>query len=194
MKSTLFLAGAFLLTAVANAQTDTTTRSVPGADTTSTVITLMDSSIGKAYVSNPERLQGLTTETLTSAHIFPALGMYKGSGNSTADVTVTLDETNKGMVWVDGLPQGRFRALMKKAPSTYKIPAQTTEGGKAIAEGTLHLDPATNELTIVLGKAFNDADPAKALTIDSKKSKASRYTGIKADVGTTLATPASQQQ
>lgn len=193
MKNTLLLTGAFLFAAVANAQTDTTTKTTPVTDTAGTVVTLIDSSIGKAYVSNPERLQGLTTETLTAAHIFPALGSYKANGTVAGDVTISLDETNKGIVWIEGLPQGRFKAIMKKAPSTYKIPAQKSESGKAIAEGSLHLDPATNELTIVLGQSFNDANPTKFTTISSGKTKGWRYTGIKTDAGTVVNSPVSQQ-
>lgn len=192
MKNAFFLAGALLLVAAANAQNDTSKPVVPGTDTAT--VSYVDTSIGKAYVTNPERLQGVTTETLTSAHVFPALGTYKASGNSTADVTITLDETNKGIVWVEGLPQGRFKALMKKSPATYKVPAQKSESGQSIAEGTLYLDPATSELTIVLGRSFNDADPASSLTKVSKKNKVWQYTGIKADVQPTSTLPASQNQ
>lgn len=136
----------------------------------------------------------LTTETLTPAHIFPALGSYKGNGSSTADVTITLDETNKGIIWVEGLPQGRFKAIMKKAPATYKIPAQKSESGKAIAEGTLHVNPETSELTIVVGQTFNDKQPDAVLTA-AKKKNGWRYTGVKAEAETdVLSTPVSQQQ
>ena len=212
MKNTALIAIAFLFGAVANAQTSTpvqtttpaqttapaqtapvaSTTQKPVADTTGTTTTLIDTSVGKAYVAHPERLQGLTTETLTPAQIFPALGTYKGNGTSTADVTVTLDETNKGIVWVEGLPQGRFKALMKRAPSTYKIPAQKSDSGKAIGEGTLYVNPDNNEITIVLGKAFNDADPTSSLTISSKKKNEWQYTGVKADAA--VASPASSQQ
>jgi hypothetical protein len=184
----LFVAAMFI-GAVANAQTTTP----PATDTATTGATLIDTSVGKAYVAHPDRLQGLTTETLTSAHIFPALGTYKGAGSSTAEVTITLDETNKGIVWVEGLPQGRFKALMKKAPSTYKIPAQKSESGKAIAEGTLYVNPDTDEITIVLGRSYNDANPTSFKNVASKKTKGWQYTGVKTET-TATPSPASSQQ
>jgi hypothetical protein len=191
MKNSFFIAASLFLSAVANAQTETPTQPQPVSDTTMAV--LIDTSVGKAYVSRPDRLQSLTTETLTPAHIFPALGTFKANGTLTNDVTITLDETNKGTVWVEGLPQGRFKAIMKKAPSTYKIPAQRSESGKSIAEGTLHVNTETDELTIVVGKPFNDADPASSLTISSKSKGGWRYTGVKAAEVTSVDAPISQQ-
>jgi hypothetical protein len=85
------------------------------------------------------------------------------------------------MVWIEGLPQGRFKAIMKKAPSTYKIPAQKSETGKTIQEGTLYVNTENDELTIVLGSSFNDANPTSFLNTSSKKKSGWRYTGIKAD-------------
>jgi hypothetical protein len=196
MKNTIFVAFALFTGAVANAQTDTTSR--PQPDTTTrpvpdtTVVTMIDSSVGKAYVTNEERLQSLTTETLTPADIYPALGTFKGNGTSAGDVTITLDETNKGIVWVEGLPQGRFRAIMKRAPSTYKIPAQKSESGQAIAEGTLYVNPESNELTIVVGESFNDKQPTAVLTA-AKKKNGWRYTGVKAEAAAT-AIPDTQKQ
>ena len=184
MKNTLFAAAALLVGSFAQAQTDTTTRPLP--DTTArpvpdtTMVTLVDTSVGKAYVSNEAHLMSLTTETVTPADVFPALGTYQGNGSSTEEVTISLDETNKGIVWVDGLPQGKFKALMKKAPATYKIPAQSAEGGKAIAEGTLYVNPDTKEVTIVVGQAFNDKEPIAALEATTKKN-GWRYTGVKAE-------------
>lgn len=190
MKHTAFMAAALFFGTITYAQTDTTR--TPEADTA--VVSVVDTSVGKAYVTNPERLMALTTETLTPAHVFPALGTYKGNGLSKADVTITLDETNKGIVWVEGLPQGRFRAIMKKAPATYKIPAQKSESGKAIAEGTLYVNPETNELTIVVGQTFNDKQPTAVLTA-AKKKNGWRYTGVKAETEVEAAesTPVPQQ-
>ena len=206
MKNRILLAAALFVTAAAGAQTPTTpaqpsTPSQPAKDTTPVTapvttqstapVVMADTSINAAYVSNPEELKGLTTETLRPEHAFPVLGSFQGSGSTTESVTITLDETNKGIVWVEGLPQGKFKALMKKAPATYKIPAQTTESGKSVSEGTLFYNPSSKEVTIVLGRAFNDADPAAALAIPTKsKTKVTQYTGIKT---ATAVTPASQQ-
>ena len=215
MKNKALLASALFLTAVASAQTQPTTPTQPSTPSSPTqptapstpaqtqqptqapVIdsaTLIANSINAAYVSNPEELKGLTTETLRPEHSFPVLGSFTASGNATANVTISLDETNKGIVWVDGLPQGKFKALMKKAPATYKIPAQKTESGKSVPEGTLFYNPASKEVTIVLGRAFNNDDPQASLTISTKsKSKVTTYTGIKAAAPVTVEAPASQQ-
>jgi hypothetical protein len=189
MKNTALITLALFFGAVANAQTGTPTQ--PASDTTA--VAMVDTSVGKAYVSHPDKLKGLTAETLTPAHIFPAVGSFKGSGTSTADVTITLDEENKGIVWIEGLPQGRFKALMKKAPSTYKIPAQKSESGKAIAEGTLYVNPETNELTIVLGRSFTEQNTGSSSTASSKKKTGWQYTGVKADVAAAATTPVSPQ-
>ncbi len=144
MKNKTLVAFALLVASSASAQVPTGT----GTTTTTTSVA--------TDVIIPEHLKGLTTETLRPEHSFPVLGTYKASGTSVGDITITQDESNKGIVWVEGFSQGRFKALMKKAPSTYKIPAQKTESGKAVAEGTLFLNPESKELTILLGRPFND--------------------------------------
>lgn len=189
MKNNAFLAVALLFTAAAGAQTTTT-------GTTTTTTTLPTTTVVTTTVVNAEALKGLKLEDIRPEHSFPVLGSYKASGASTGDVTITIDETNKGIVWVDGLQQGKFKALMKKAPSTYKIPAQKTESGKAVAEGTLFLNPESKELTIVLGRPFNDEDPTSFLNSEVKtksKVKTWQYTGVKADTNAAVTTPASQQ-
>lgn len=98
---------------------------------------------------------------LTTEDIFPAIGKYESTVNT--DVTalsISLDETNKGIVWIDGLPQGRVKAMLRKSPATYKIPAQKTADGKDVAEGTLIFDKESNTLNIVIGKPFNAENPA----------------------------------
>lgn len=185
MKNSLLAAAGLFVAAAASAQV--TPPVAPPAQPTAPTASVQ--------LNTPAHLKGLTVESLRPEHSFPALGTYTATGSSTATVTVTLDETNKGIVWVEGLPQGKFKALMKRVPATYKIPAQQTEGGKPVAEGTLFLNPESNELTIVLGKAFNDEDPAAGLGVDAQakgKSKAWQYTGVKSGTAATAPVPPQQ--
>ncbi len=119
-----------------------------------TVDSIMSKYTGKYVASKPAP---------TTNDIFPAIGQYESSANpDAAHVSIALDEQNKGVVWITGLPQGKVKAMLRKSPSTYKIPAQKAEDGKDIAEGTLIFDKETNTLNIVIGKMYNDADPALA--------------------------------
>lgn len=100
---------------------------------------------------------------LTTADIFPVIGKYESATNAdAASVTISLDEQNKGLVWIEGLPQGKIKAMLRKSPATYKIPAQKTEDGKDVAEGTLIFDKETNVLNIAIGKDYNVENPAVA--------------------------------
>lgn len=128
-------------------------------------------------------------EPLTVEKTFPVLGTYQlaadpsmatatASTATTTDattstatsfsnnVTITLDSANKGVIWVSGMPQGTFKAYLKRSPATYRILAQKTDAGKEIPEGTLMLDPATNTLNIALGKDFDEADPAAIFALN----------------------------
>ena len=105
---------------------------------------------------------------MTTADIFPVIGQYESASNpEAAAVTITLDETNKGVVWIDGLPQGRVKAMLRKSPATYKIPAQKTADEKDVAEGTLIFDKELNTLSIVIGKTYNAEDPAAVFAVPS---------------------------
>lgn len=124
-----------------------------------------------------------TKAALTNEDIFPALGVYESVSNpEAAMVTITLDEDNKGVVWIQGLPQGKIKAMLRNSPSTYKIPAQKTAEGKDVAEGTLIFDKEMNALSISIGKEYNAADPSIAFVTDpevaepvtSAKSKATK--------------------
>jgi hypothetical protein len=85
----------------------------------------------------------------TREDIFPVIGKYESSVNADAAlITITLDEQNKGLVWIEGLPQGKVKAMLRKSPATYKIPAQKTAEGNEVAEGTLIFDKETNTLSI----------------------------------------------
>jgi len=123
----------------------------------------------------------------TIADIFPALGEYESATNAeTSKLSITIDPNNKGLVWIEGLPQGRVKAMLRKSPATYKIPAQKTEEGKEVAEGTLMFDKETNTLSICIGKEYNTTDPSAAFMIaeeepvtTSKNSKAKKKTVTK---------------
>ena len=95
---------------------------------------------------------------------FPVLGTYQlnstGYGAANGNVTITLDSSNKGVVWVDGLPEGRLKAHLRKSPSTYRITAQKTSTGREIPEGTMIFNPDNNTLNIALGTPYNETDPA----------------------------------
>ncbi len=99
-------------------------------------------------------------EPLTLEKTFPVLGSYALviDGDST-HVTVVLDSLSKGIVWIDGLPQGKFKAYLKQSPVTYRIISQKSETGRQLPEGTLYLDQENNVLQIAIGKSFNDKNP-----------------------------------
>src|SRR4051812_9110296 len=100
-------------------------------------------------------------QPLTIEKTFPVIGTYQLNANgSTQNVSISLDEANKGIIWVEGLEAGKFKAYLKQSPATYRIISQKTETGKQLPEGTLIYDPATSALNIAIGKPFNAADPA----------------------------------
>jgi hypothetical protein len=98
--------------------------------------------------------------------IFPALGKYESATNPEAALlTITQDAENKGIVWIEGLPQGKVKATLRKSPATYKIPVQKTEDGKDVAEGTLIFDKETGTLRICIGKPFDTENPEAAFAV-----------------------------
>ncbi len=195
MKNTIFLfLAAFFVTATVNAQ--------------STV-----DSIKAKYTLQP------MPEALTLEKTFPVIGTYHLTSDSSSVVTVSLDSANKGIVWVEGLPQGKIKAYLKQSPATYRVVAQKTENGTQVPEGTLIFDPSTSTLNIALGKTFDETNPAevfalntaaaaaanegaegtevkvKTKTKDSKaKAKIVFYSAIKAQHHTTSAGTIQQQQ
>jgi hypothetical protein len=143
MKNTIFLfLAAFFITATVNAQ--------------STV-----DSIKAKYTLQP------MPEALTLEKAFPVIGTYQlTTADASSTVTVSLDSSNKGIVWVEGLPQGKFKAYLKQSPATYRVVAQKTESGTQVPEGTLIFDPSTSTLSVALGKAFNDANPSGVFALN----------------------------
>ena len=115
------------------------------------------------------------TTTTTSPSTAPASTETSSSVNTTVgtetanagSVVITLDPENKGVIWVEGLPQGKFKAYLKKSPSTYRILSQKTESGTQVPEGTLLYDTDTKTLSIALGKAYDEADPAAIFALNN---------------------------
>ena len=105
-------------------------------------------------------------EELTNEKIFPTLGNYQPDANSevTGTLRISIDPDNKGVVWIEGLPQGKIKAMLRVSPSTYKIPMQKTELGTDIAEGTLVYDRALNKLSICLNRPYDEKDPASVFS------------------------------
>ncbi len=98
---------------------------------------------------------------LTMEETFPVIGTYQltNSTEGTGTIMVNLDSSNKGMVWVDGLPQGRIKAYLRQSPATYRILSQKSNSGKQVQEGTLMYDTTSHQLHIAIGKSYNDTDP-----------------------------------
>lgn len=117
---------------------------------------------------------------LTIEKTFPVLGTYTLAGTGQASATtataastdsvyvgaaaapslvVSLDSVNKGMIWIEGLPEGKIKAYLQKSPATYRILAQKSESGKSVPEGTLILDTTTQTLNVALGAPYNATTP-----------------------------------
>ena len=128
-------------------------------------------------------------EALTIEKKFPVLGTYQiGTDTAATDaatVTISLDPENKGIIWVEGFKEGKFKAYLKKSPTIYRVLAQKSASGKWIPEGTLVYDLSTGILQVALGKAYNETDPtavfaAADATVKSKsKTKVKFYTATK---------------
>jgi hypothetical protein len=179
MKRTALFAGIFLmLFSFANAQDST---KAPNSNASAT----MKPAVSNATVDSiaaKYKLQPMP-EAMTPEQVFPVIGEYQPSATpapattepattnapattetapAVTNVKIMLDEQNKGIVWVEGLPQGKIKAMLRKSPSTYKIPAQKTESGTDVKEGTMIYDKDTKTLSVIIGKAYNDQDPAAA--------------------------------
>jgi hypothetical protein len=108
-----------------------------------------------------------TSTTTTPATTETAPATTVGTETASAgSLVVTLDPENKGVIWVEGLPQGKFKAYLKKSPASYRILSQKTETGNEIPEGTLLYDPSTQTLNIALGKEYDDADPSAIFALN----------------------------
>lgn len=105
-------------------------------------------------------------EALTIEKTFPVIGTYHltSATDTTQTVNISLDSVNKGIVWINGLPEGTMKAYLKKSPGTYRIVSQKSASGAQIPEGTLYFDPNTNVLNIALGRPYDETDPTAIFT------------------------------
>jgi hypothetical protein len=110
----------------------------------------------------------------TLQDIFPVIGKYESATTDAPVLTISLDETNKGIAWIDGLPQGKVKAMLRKSPATYKIPAQKTEAEKEVAEGTLIFDAATNSLRICIGRSYDIVNPESVFILTEPEAVATK--------------------
>jgi len=214
MKKTIGILGGFALSMLfmtVNAQEPTTpTTTTPSTTTWDYKKNPTVDSINAKY--KDKMVPARTPMTLEQ--IYPVVGQYQTTVNTTdaPAVKITLDETNKGLVWIEGLPQGKVKAMLRKSPSTYKIPAQKTEDGKDVAEGTLVYDKDANTLNIVIGAPYNAEDPhavfattpAEQTVVEEVKTKGSKtkvktkkvkpwtYSGTKIAVETASTAPVNQ--
>jgi hypothetical protein len=138
----------------------TTTGTVGSTGAVPTALVTLDSNL-------PEHLKGVTSSTVEPKHFLPVLGAY-ATADAATNVTISVDEKNLGIVWINGLPQGSIKALLKKSPATYKIPAQKTAEGKSVAEGTLVYDKDAKQLWISIGAAYNEENPTAPFTGKAK--------------------------
>ncbi len=170
MKKTIGIMGGIalcLLTLATSAQTEPAKPIDPA--TTKPVVETWDAKKNPAVTAITSQYEGkyiAPRPALTTADIFPVIGNYESATNmDAASVSIILDEQNKGVIWVAGIPQGKVKAMLRKSPAIYKIPAQKTEDGKEIAEGTLIFDKETNALHIVIGKPYKAEDPASVFAV-----------------------------
>ena len=113
-------------------------------------------------------------EALTTEKVFPVIGNYQvtdKSGNAMT-VSVELDAENRGIIYVNGLPQGKLKAILRKSPATYKIPAQKSGDDKDVAEGVLIYDRDANVLNVCIGCKYNNEDPAVAFNEETPADEA----------------------
>lgn len=167
MKKTILMMGGFALSmafVTANAQ-EPTTPTTPATPATTTPWDAKKNPTVDSINAKYKDQMIPARAPMTTEQIFPVLGQYNSTVNAdAASVTVSMDPANKGIVWIEGIPQGKVKAYLRKSPSTYKIPAQKTEDGKDVAEGTLVFDKETGSLNMVIGKPYNVEDPMLVFT------------------------------
>jgi len=165
-------AALLLFTAAVNAQTDTVPKQMTDSvyqqpvaaqqqDTTQATAKVYNDKYNN-WSADTYKMQPMP-EALTTEKIFPVIGNYQltDKDGTASTVTVTLDPSNKGIVWIEGLPQGKIKAALRKSPATYKIPTQPL-GEEAMA---------AEVSTEVEAKDAKTTDTKKAKTAKKAKAK-----------------------
>jgi hypothetical protein len=129
-------------------------------------------------------------QALTIEKTFPILGNYQltTTDGTSQTISITLDSSNKGTVWVEGLPQGKLKAYLRQSPATYRIISQKSGSGKQVPEGTLLFDPNSNTLNVALGKAYDSANPAGIFGLNTTASADVAASGSEVKVKTKAGT------
>ena len=152
-----------LFALTASAQTDTTVTPVTPEQVKTTTWEAKNNPTVDSIAAKYRDKMVATKAPLTTEQIFPVLGEFESSTNAdAAHISVSQDPNNKGVIWITGLPQGKIKAMLRQSPATYKIPDQVNEEGKEVKGGTLIFDTETNNLSILLGKEYDAANPAVA--------------------------------
>lgn len=166
MKNTIFLAlAAFFATATVNAQSTVDSISakykllpMPQALTVERIFPV----IGTYTLSVTPDATATTTDAATANTTTQDANTQTtdmATATAVPSVMITLDSASKGVVWIEGLPEGKFKAYLKQSPSTYRIISQKTEAGTQIPEGTLYFDTTAKVLNVVLGIPYNETEP-----------------------------------
>jgi hypothetical protein len=181
-KTAIILGAAFLfLAATVKAQTETQpkepTKAQADSKESATTQVVTAAVADKWNNWSPDKYKMLPMPApLTTEKIFPVIGQYTVTSSDAAasatttenttsfNVSIVLDETNKGIAWVEGLPQGKIKAYLRKSPGTYMIPAQKTADEKDVTGGVLIYEKEGNKLDVCIGCTFNAEDPASAFT------------------------------
>ena len=169
MKKTAIILGAalFLFTASINAQNENQPKEPAKVETVAATTT---ADRWNNWSADKYKMLPMPA-ALTTEKIFPVIGHYAVTNNdvvtttentSSFNVTVSLDESNRGIAWVEGFPVGKFKVYLKKSPGTYMIPVQKTADEKDIAGGVLIYDKENNKLDVCIGCTYNTEDPAAA--------------------------------